>query len=80
MLPGAVPPTSSWWPRLPTKKRIAWPAGSNTGVMTVMSGRCVPPLNGLLSATTSPGRSVPARDRSTVPHALAHRAQVDGMC
>ena len=27
----------------------------NTGVMTVMSGRCVPPLYGALRANTSPG-------------------------
>ena len=42
--PGAVPPTSAWWPREATQKRIALPASSKTGVQTVMSGRCVPPL------------------------------------
>ena len=42
--PGVMPPMSAWWPRLPTKNRIRWPASSNTGVMTVTSGRWVPPL------------------------------------
>ena len=34
--------------------------------MTVISGRCVPPLNGLFSATTSPGFSENRRCSSTV--------------
>ena len=41
------------------------PSGQNTGVITVMSGKCVPPAYGSFNATTSPGRSVPARDAST---------------
>ena len=61
-----MPPISAWWPRLPTKNRMSRPAPSKTGVMTVTSGRCVPPLNGLFSATTSPGFSVPLRCASTV--------------
>ncbi len=48
------------------KKRIDFPSLSKTGVITVMSGRCVPPLKGLLSAITSPGRNVAPRRRSTV--------------
>ena len=42
--PGVRPPMSAWWPRLPTKNRISPPASSKTGVMTVTSGRWVPPL------------------------------------
>ena len=41
MLPGSSAPTSAWWARLAAK-----PAGSpswKSGVITVMSGRCVPP-------------------------------------
>ena len=41
MLPGSSAPTSAWWARLAAK-----PASSpswNSGVITVMSGRCVPP-------------------------------------
>ena len=44
--------------------------------MTVTSGRCVPPLNGLFSATTSPGFSVLPRSAQHRAHALAHRAQM----
>ncbi|CFU08354.1 Uncharacterised protein [Bordetella pertussis] len=47
--PGVVPPMSAWWPREPTKNRMSWPARSNTGVMTVTSGRCVPPWYGSLT-------------------------------
>ena len=41
MLPGSLAPTSAWWARLAAK-----PIGSppwKRGVMTVMSGRWVPP-------------------------------------
>ena len=44
VLPGVVPPMSAWWPREPTKKRMAVACSSKTGVMTVTSGRWVPPL------------------------------------
>ena len=44
--------------------------------MTVTSGRCVPPLNGLFSATTSPGFSVCAPVVQHGAHALAHRAEM----
>ena len=40
--PGVVPPISAWWPRLARKKRIDLSRLSKTGVMTVISGRCVP--------------------------------------
>src|SRR5215216_4884434 len=45
--PGVGPPTSAWWARLAAKPSRSPP--SSTGVMTVMSGRCVPPANGSLS-------------------------------
>jgi hypothetical protein len=41
--PGVIPPMSAWWPREPTKNSSRSPAASNTGVITVMSGRWVPP-------------------------------------
>ena len=41
--PGEMPPISAWWPREATQNRI-FLASSNTGVHTVISGRCVPPL------------------------------------
>ena len=44
--------------------------------MTVTSGRCVPPLNGLFSATTSPGFSVSRAVAQHGAHALAHRAEM----
>ena len=44
MDPGVVPPMSAWWPREPTKNRMrCGEDGSNTGVITVTSGRWVPP-------------------------------------
>ena len=42
--PGEMPPTSAWCPREATQNRIVFFLSSNTGVQTVMSGRCVPPL------------------------------------
>ncbi len=42
--PGEMPPTSAWCPREATQNRIDLRRASNTGVQTVMSGRCVPPL------------------------------------
>ena len=42
--PGAVPPTSAWCPRAATQNRMVLSSLSKTGVTTVMSGRCVPPL------------------------------------
>ena len=47
--PGVMPPISAWWARLAVKKRSEWSvvtgesAQSNTGVMTVTSGKCEPP-------------------------------------
>ena len=43
MEPGVMPPTSAWWPRDATKNTIL--PSLNTGVMTVMSGRCDPPAS-----------------------------------
>ncbi len=48
--PGEMPPTSAWWPREATQNRMVFFLSSNTGVHTVMSGRCVPPLYGALMA------------------------------
>ncbi len=42
------------------------PLRSKTGVMTVTSGRWVPPLKGLFIMNTSPGRMSPSFWRSTV--------------
>ena len=53
--PGVVPPISAWWPLEATKKIISLPASSKTGVMTVTSGRWVPPLKGAFNTNTSPG-------------------------
>ena len=53
--PGVLPPMSAWWPREATKNIISFPFLSKTGVITVTSGRCVPPLNGALSTKTSSG-------------------------
>ena len=48
----------------------------NTGMTTVTSGRCVPPLYGAFSTNASPGCIVPVRASMMVLHALAHRAQM----
>ena len=42
MLPGVGPPTSAWWARLAAKPSSV-PSSANAGVITVMSGRWVPP-------------------------------------
>jgi hypothetical protein len=42
MEPGVMPPMSAWWPRLPVEQQFG-PGVSKTGVITVTSGRCVPP-------------------------------------
>ena len=47
-LAGSIPPTSAWCARL-----TAYP--SVVRETSVMSGRCVPPVNGSFSAHTSPG-------------------------
>ncbi len=78
--PGVMPPISAWWPREPTKNRISLPASSKTGVMTVTSGRWVPPLYGLFSATTSPGRKVSRRLFSTVRTLSPIAPRCTGMC
>jgi len=58
MEPGVMPPMSAWCPREATKNTGTPPA--NTGVITVMSGRCVPPATGWLVMSTSPSRRFPA--------------------
>ena len=54
--PGVLPPMSAWCPREATKNVICFPSLSKTGVITVTSGRCVPPLKGALRTKTSPGK------------------------
>ena len=54
--PGVLPPISAWWPLEATKNIILSPFSSKTGVITVTSGRCVPPLKGALRTNTSPGK------------------------
>lgn len=41
MDPGRIPPISAWWPREAVKKIISSVFMSNTGVMMVISGRCL---------------------------------------
>mmetsp|Transcript_856 Transcript_856/g.2500 ORF Transcript_856/g.2500 Transcript_856/m.2500 type:complete len:288 (+) Transcript_856:1618-2481(+) len=57
MEPGALPPTSAWWPREAQKKagRDESSSSKKSGEMTVMSGRWEPPALGSLATTTSPG-------------------------
>ena len=64
--PGVLPPTSAWWPREATKKIISLPALSNTGVITVTSGRCVPPLKGAFKTKTSSGKILSLFNFTTV--------------
>jgi len=78
--PGAIPPMSAWWPRDATQNRIVFPASSNTGVQTVMSGRWVPPLYGALSAKTSPARMAPALRRMIVSTERSIEPRCTGMC
>ena len=51
--PGSRPPTSAWWARLAANPSSC-AAASKTGVMTVMSGRWVPPANGSLRIHETP--------------------------
>ena len=60
--PGVIPPTSAWCPRDATKKTHS--PSLNTGVITVMSGRCDPPADGWFVTRTSPGFN---RERSSEP-------------
>lgn len=40
--PGRIPPMSAWWPRDAVKKMIFPDCESKTGLIMVMSGRCLP--------------------------------------
>ena len=75
-----MPPTSAWWARLATKpKRRGFPSSSTKmGVMTVMSGRCVPPRKGSLRITTSPGSKVCSRSAWATERGMDPRWT--GMC
>ena len=78
--PGVMPPMSAWWPRDATKNRIVARRPRRTpGVMTVTSGRCVPPLIGIVQRHRRRRRRiVPLAARDDRPHALAHRAEMHG--
>lgn len=41
MDPGSIPPISAWWPREAVKKMISFVFALNTGVIIVISGRCL---------------------------------------
>ena len=49
-------------------------------MMTVTSGRCVPPLYGSFSTNTSPGACVPAFSRITVLTLSPIEPRCTGMC
>ena len=59
---------------------MSLPASSNTGMITVMSGRWVPPLYGSLSANTSPGAISARRCRSTWRTLSPIEPRWTGMC
>ena len=73
MLPGSRAPTSAWWARLAANP-ISSPSW-NSGEITVMSGRWVPPRYGSLRIQASPGRVLLAEHRR---HRGGHRAEVHG--
>ena len=61
-LDGSIPPTSAWWAR--DTANPTWVRETS-----VMSGRCVPPVNGSLTAKISPGagsRSITAATASGI--------------
>ena len=68
MLPGSMPPTSAWCARDAAKP-------SAVRETSVMSGRCVPPVNGSLRMQTSSGAGSCAHDGGD---RVGHRAEVDG--
>ena len=74
--PGTRPPTSAWWARLAAKPSSSPPA-ANTGVITVMSGRWVPPANGSLRIQETPGA---CRSPSTAATAAGIAPRCTGMC
>ena len=53
-------------------------ARPNTGVTTVMSGKCVPPLYGVFSMIRPRPARARRESRKIALHAVAHRAQVHG--
>ncbi len=83
--PGTRAPTSAWWARLAAKPIRHPPAppvppgsaGANTGVMTVMSGRWVPPANGSLRIHETPGACC---SPSTAATAAGIAPRCTGMC
>ncbi len=78
MPPGVGPPMSAWWARLAAQPIC--PPSPNSGEISVMSGRWVPPLNGSLRIQSSSGLG-PPRWRGERRDGLdggGHRAEVDG--
>ena len=78
--PGVLPPMSAWCPREAVTKMMFSPASSKTGVMTVTSGRWVPPLKGLFIMKLSPGAIRPWLSRSTVRTASLIEPRCTGTC
>ena len=74
--PGTRAPTSAWWARLAAKPSRVSP-GANTGVITVMSGRWVPPANGSLRIHETPGTWF---SPSTAATAAGIAPRCTGMC
>ncbi|MEZ5143553.1 MAG: hypothetical protein R2726_13700 [Acidimicrobiales bacterium] len=79
--PGAAPPTSAWWARVATQPssspRSPVPSLKH-GATSVMSLRWVPPANGSLRITWSPGTS--ARPPSKRSMAARTDAGIDPRC
>ncbi|COW19889.1 Uncharacterised protein [Mycobacterium tuberculosis] len=75
-----MPPISAWCPREATKNRTSSPPVLNTGVITVMSGRWVPPWYGSLTAYTSPGFMPLKRRRITSLTVVPIEPRCTGMC
>jgi hypothetical protein len=75
--PGAEPPTSAWWARLAAKPISSRPVPAKTGVITVMSGRWVPPANGSLRIHETPGAW---SSSSTAETAAGIEPRWTGMC
>ena len=66
-----MPPTSAWCARVTAKP-------SSVRDTSVMSGRCVPPVNGSLRIQTSPGLRVALRCTAATASGIAPRCT--GMC
>ena len=76
--PGTRPPTSAWcargWRAWPAQRRLS---AAKIGVITVMSGRCVPPAKGSLRIHERPGACCSS---STIATAAGIAPRCTGMC